>query len=311
MKKIFFISLVTAAGFVSCNKVLDTKPLNSLTGEDVWSNYSLAEGYIFTSYANTMGNIFSWNRDALTKSILNEDWGGAYVNEKTEQMDRNTDEGWSNFENIRRVNLAIANLQTAPFTELQKNTLLGEAYFQRSSIYYRLAQFFGGVQIIKDVLTTESDFYIPRSSAKETYDFILSDLDSAATLLPPLNQKGRATKGAAYALSMRVALQAGAFLNDNAYYQRLKRMETYCLLLECIAWMIMANCLQIIQPLLVLLKISWFTKDWQPILHMMALPCSHWCLIVIMTQKFLLLQRRNSHWLKQLKDGEVSFQHRI
>ena len=62
MKKIFFISLVTAAGLISCNKVLDTKPLDSLTGEDVWSNYSLAEGYIFTSYANSMGNIFSWNR---------------------------------------------------------------------------------------------------------------------------------------------------------------------------------------------------------------------------------------------------------
>lgn len=220
MKKSLFITLITVAGFCSCNKVLDTKPLDSLTGEAVWSNYSLAEGYIFTSYANTMGNIFSWNQDALTKSILNEDWGGAYVSEKTEQIDRNTDEGWSNFSNIRKVNLAIANLKTAPFTELQKNTLLGESYFQRSAIYFREAQFFGGVQIVKDVLNTESDFFIPRSTTKETYDFILSDLDSAATLLPVVNARGRATKGAAYALSMRVALQAGAFLNDNTYYQK-------------------------------------------------------------------------------------------
>jgi hypothetical protein len=111
MKKILFISLIAATGFVSCSKVLDTKPLDSLTADAVWSNYSLAEGYIYTSYANCIGNIFGWNQDALTKSILNEDWGGAYVSEKTDQIDRNADEGWSNFGNIRRVNLAIQNLK--------------------------------------------------------------------------------------------------------------------------------------------------------------------------------------------------------
>ncbi|MGV8092164.1 MAG: RagB/SusD family nutrient uptake outer membrane protein [Mangrovibacterium sp.] len=86
--------------------------------------------------------------------------------------------------------------------------------------YFDEAKKFGGVQIVRKVLNQDDDFKIGRSSLKETYDFILSDLDSAALLLPETNDRGRATKGAAYAMKMRVALQAGAYLNDNAYYQQ-------------------------------------------------------------------------------------------
>lgn len=220
MKKKLMIVLVAAISLFSCNKVLDTKPLDAFTSEAVWGSYDLAEGYIYTCYANSLGSIFSWNYDCITKSILNLDWGSSGRSEKTEQIDRNSDMGWSDFGNIRRVNVAIANLKTANFTPDQKNKLLGEAYFLRSAIYYKLTQRFGGVQIVKEPLTPSSDFNIPRSTTKQAYDFVLADLDEAANLLPADNQRGRATKGAAYALSMRVALQAGAYLNDNAYYQK-------------------------------------------------------------------------------------------
>ncbi len=218
MKYIFYILIFSMLSLTACNKVMDTKPLDSYTGEAVWGNYSLAEGYMFTTYASAMGYIFSWNYDAITKSVKTHPWGGGFVSEKTEQIDRNSDEGWSQFGNIRRVNLVLQNIPGSPFTTVQKNTLLGEAYFLRAAIYSNLAFRFGGVQIVKNVLTVDSDFNIPRSSLKETYDFALADLDSAARLLPETNQRGRAGKGAAYALKMRVGLQAGAYLNDNAYY---------------------------------------------------------------------------------------------
>jgi hypothetical protein len=215
---IYYTILIVAISFPSCKKVLDTKPLDKYTGEDVWNNYSMTEGYMYTCYANCMGDIYSWDYDAITKSVKNHPWGGAHTSEKTEQIDRNFDGGWSQFGRIRQVNLVLKNVPGAPFTEVQKNTLRGEAYFLRAAIYSNLAFRFGGVQLVKDVLDVNSDFNIPRSSLKETYDFALANLDSAANLLPATSERGRASKGAAYALKMRVALQAGAYLNDNKYY---------------------------------------------------------------------------------------------
>lgn len=218
-KYIFIIPFILV--FSACNKVMDTKPLNSYTATEIWGNYSLAQGYMFNCYANIVGGfLINWSDDILTKDMVNEPWGGSLVSEKTEQMDKYSDEGWSNFGNIRSVNLAIQNLPSTSFTEIQKSTLLGEAYFLRSIVYFIEAKKFGGIQIVKNVLTPGSNFAIGRSTLKDTYDFILSDLDSAGILLPVTNDRGRATNGAAYAMTMRVALQAGAYLNDNSYYQK-------------------------------------------------------------------------------------------
>ncbi len=215
----YFVWLLCALlSFASCSKVMDTKPLDSYSGDAIWSDYNLAEGYVYSAYSNTIGYIFSWDYDAITKSIKTHPWGGNYISQKTEQIDRFTDNGWSQFSNIRRVNLILENVPRAGFTKSQHDKLLGEGYFLRGAIYSYLAFRFGGVQIVKDVLQVDSDFQIPRSSLKETYDFILADLDSAALLLPVSSERGRATKGAAYALKMRVGLQAGAYLGDNSYY---------------------------------------------------------------------------------------------
>ncbi|MFT4154770.1 RagB/SusD family nutrient uptake outer membrane protein, partial [Parafilimonas sp.] len=222
MKRSFLIIILFLSLFTSCNKIMDTEPLDSYTEDAVWSNYDLAEGYIFNCYANCIGYIYSWEWDAMTKSVKLHPWGGSYVSEKTEQIDRYTDEGWNQFSNIRSVNMILKKVPDAGFTELESNTLLGEGYFLRASIYSYLVFRFGGVQIIKNVLTTDSSFSIPRSSLKETYDFVLSDLDSAVERLPAENERGRANKAAAYALKMRIALQAGAYLNDNSYYEQVK-----------------------------------------------------------------------------------------
>ena len=218
---IFLISILCAAG-QSCKEVVDTRPLDVYTADDIWGAYSLAEGFVFTCYSNCMPYIFGHHGDAITKSIKIHPWGGAYGPEKTEGISRETDEGWDQFANIRAVNQVLANVKKSPFSQMQKNTLLGEAHFLRACIYSWLAFNFGGVQIVKNVLNPDSDFKIPRSSIKDTYDFVLADLDTAAALLKTTADRGRATKSAAYALQMRVGLQAGAYINDNAYYAKVK-----------------------------------------------------------------------------------------
>ena len=80
--------------------------------------------------------------------------------------------------------------------------------FFRAYVYFQLAKRHGGV-ILYDDLPTSNDK--ARSTAAETWQFIADDLDFAATNLPKewdAANKGRVTKGAAYALKSRAMLYA-------------------------------------------------------------------------------------------------------
>lgn len=222
MKKILFLFMIVSALLqISCKDVLDTKPLDKYTGDQVWGDASMANGYMNTLYANVVGGLYTnLSEECLTKNAQNQAWGGSYISEKTEQIDRNYNAGWGQYGKIRSCNLAIEKLASSLFVESEKNTMLGEAYFLRAMVNFHLVKRFGGIQLIDKVLTPDDDMFIPRASIKESYDFILNDLKLATEKLPVSNERGRATKGAAYALTMRVALQAGAYLNDNSYYQK-------------------------------------------------------------------------------------------
>jgi len=222
---IFIVSIYTIIFCVSCNSVLDTQPLTSYTQEEVWSTYSLSTDFLFNCYNNIISTyMVGVYEDDLAKDVVETNWAGwlrSYINEKTEVINAtSTDEGWDNFSNIRSVNQILKNVPNSSFTDDQKNTLMGEAYFLKSIIYFWEVKHFGGVQIVKDVLSPDSDLLIPRSSIKDTYDFIISDLNNAISLLPQDNDRGRANKAAGYAFLMRVALQAGATLGSDAatYY---------------------------------------------------------------------------------------------
>jgi hypothetical protein len=221
MKKIYFLIIIGIALVQSgCQNVLDTKPLDKFTGDQVWGDAKMAQGYMFSLYSNISAGMYTtWREETLTKNAQNQVWGGDYIDVKTEQIERAYNAGWGNYGNIRSCNLAIEKLTASNFVESEKNILLGEAHFLRAMTNFHMAKRFGGIQIIEKVLTPDGDMYIPRATAKDSYDFVLKDLADATNLLPLTNERGRATKGAAYALTMRVAIQAGAYLNDNAYYQ--------------------------------------------------------------------------------------------
>ncbi len=99
-------------------------------------------------------------------------------------------------------------------TDLQKNWAIGQARFFRATRYFRLFKRFGGVPVIRQLQSTTlsdtTDLRVPRRSTKETYEFIIEDLTTAAQLLPArwdeeANDWGRITSGAALALAGYVA----------------------------------------------------------------------------------------------------------
>ncbi|MDR3137935.1 MAG: RagB/SusD family nutrient uptake outer membrane protein [Tannerellaceae bacterium] len=85
--------------------------------------------------------------------------------------------------------------------------LTNEARFLRAHYYFYLVQLFGDVPL---VLSTGGGIGVPRDDVHQVYSQIVADLQ-AATALPldadyPAADKGRASKGAAYALLAKVHL---------------------------------------------------------------------------------------------------------
>ncbi|TWF40421.1 putative outer membrane starch-binding protein [Chitinophaga polysaccharea] len=91
-----------------------------------------------------------------------------------------------------------------------------ELLFLKSMVYYYLAQRFGGL-IIDSSATTGNCFYPEqkRSSLSETYSYIITSLQRCTVQLPDVAATGRASKTAALAMLMRVALQAAAYVPEN------------------------------------------------------------------------------------------------
>lgn len=125
------------------------------------------------------------------------------------------------YQGIGRCNMALQNIEqlkvgfVPEFTEELKNRLLGEAHFLRAYYYFRLVRIFGGVPNVTTVLKSSEDWGQPRASIAQTFDLILSDLAFAEANLPlkskyPEADLGRATKGAAQAMLMKVNLYMGS-----------------------------------------------------------------------------------------------------
>ena len=111
---------------------------------------------------------------------------------------------------IRNINDCIKGIQGGSIPEEDKKVLLGQVYFFRAWCYYNLVKWYGGVPLITEVLEPVESSFTPRSTTKETIDFILDDLDRAASMLEGKgwtgSDFGRVTTGHALALKGRVLL---------------------------------------------------------------------------------------------------------
>lgn len=120
----------------------------------------------------------------------------------------------ANYAGINRCNQAL-NI----FPKLDKANsdlkarLVGETKFLRAFMYFTLVKGFGGVPIVDHVTNPASQddkiMQLTRKPAAEVYAFIEKDLNDAIAALPqksPDANKGRVSKGSAYALLAKVSL---------------------------------------------------------------------------------------------------------
>lgn len=124
------------------------------------------------------------------------------------------------FHAVNRANSVITNLEgsTAIRAEV-RDQIVAQAKFLRAYHYFNLVRLFGGVPLFLSETQSLEDIRRPRASEAEVYQAIIADLEAAVAALPaswPAGQLGRATRGAAQALLLKVNLQYGAVAGGGA-----------------------------------------------------------------------------------------------
>lgn len=213
----------------SCNKWLREEQPNESKLGDFFVTRSAAEQAVNGCYVPMTWNLGgTYCNEWLIGDIASDDAikGGEYLKDMPAAFDickfqvvpsNGLLEAFYNaqFIGIGRCNQAIASIRemTLPedMTETDRSRFIAEARFMRAFYYFRLVRLFGGVPYTTEPILDSRDWKKQRESAEKIYGLIISDLESAEAVLPKCDEYaatelGRATKGAADALLMKVNL---------------------------------------------------------------------------------------------------------
>lgn len=241
MKNINYLKTLTlvgllAIGAVACKKTdsssfLDKTDVGQLNEATVFADSLLTFRFltgIYTGLAGTYyldngltgGGLWSYSDASDDSDIV---WSGATAqiapafNSATFQSQADFSRfknHWNNcYNNIRRVNVFLANVDRSPISAARRATLKLEARFLRAYYYWHLLRNYSGVPVIGDkVYAITDDFGLARSTFAETVNYVVSELDACAALpvTTQIEDFGRPTKGAALGLKSKVLLLAAS-----------------------------------------------------------------------------------------------------
>lgn len=225
MKNLLYklIAFSFAIVMVSCNKdFLNKKSPTEFSGSDEWGDPALTATFINGIY-NEIPAGLAMNAGNVDESRSRDADGLNFNNMIITQDDGEYGNWTGSYRAIRHCNVALENISKATFDPTLidgvtlKDRMLGEVHFLRAYFYFRLTNYYGGVPIIKNVYGLNDSFKIAQSSYADCINFVVSDLDSAASMLPVVqsgDNDGRATKGAALSLKSRVLLYAASDLHN-------------------------------------------------------------------------------------------------
>jgi len=158
------------------------------------------------------------NGNSLTGDYFNIfQFNSAGINTTTDQYNKP-------YTVIQRANNTLENLSLVTSSDANRKNIEGQARFMRALSFFEMIKLYAQPWNFSPdnshpglVIKTDSDLEtaLPRNTVKEVYDFILSDLRNAETLLPALNGNYPGSL-ASKALLAKVYFQMNKF--DSAYF---------------------------------------------------------------------------------------------
>lgn len=227
MKKIFRYILLAGLSFglVSCDKFFDDMEgdLSKVAADDLLASDSGLLGLL--------ANLYSALPD-MSMSSGDQSQMFANASRSTPSYGSSTGSFW-NYGNVRNVNNFMNAVKDAHeagrLDDATANAYLGEGLFLRACYYFASVRRYGGIPILDHALDNEpldSDaLYIPRSTEKESWDWVIDQFQQAADLMPAdQTQAMRANKYTALAMKARVALWAAS---ESKYWNRAPINSSY------------------------------------------------------------------------------------
>ena len=214
--------------FPSCKKqnFLDSADIEVLNKENVFADSARTMNFLTGVYGGiTFG--YSLDRNASEDySKMSDEAEGRYPSRGNYDKDftqaafnapfyNNNATHWLTlFSHVRNANIFLAEVDKSPISSGLNRRTKAEARFLRAHYYFILLKLFGGIPLLGDqVFSTSDQPEISRAPFSECVDYIVSELDETAALLPAGytgRDYGRITSGACLGLKSRVLLFAAS-----------------------------------------------------------------------------------------------------
>ncbi|RAJ02367.1 putative outer membrane starch-binding protein [Chitinophaga skermanii] len=222
MKKHFYIKLSLAAALslgliTSCGK-MEEKPYGMINSNTFYKTPDDARAAIIYAYAvlpevGYYGRGYYITTELPTENLTQKGDAGVGNFELDELRTTSTNSDLDNiwtymYRGIARANAVIKNVPNIPaMVDAERKQITGEGYFLRALHFFNLVRMFGEVPLRTTVIDDATQIPIAKSSIKDAYDLIISDLKQAETLLVQERiSEGRANKAAVLGLLAKVYL---------------------------------------------------------------------------------------------------------
>jgi hypothetical protein len=209
------ISIVSLSG---CQKdLLDQQPLTDLSEGSFWQSEGDAMLALTGIYNGSSVGNNAYNNELLILASMTDDSDyknskvgliySGYVVSSDAQVVGSI---WTRaYRTIFKANYFLANIDKVNMDATKKAQIIAEAKFLRAYEYSHLAMYYGGVPIIKQLVSIDESNNQVRAPLAEVYEYAKTELTAAAKDLPAVrvdSEKGRILKGAALAVRGRLEL---------------------------------------------------------------------------------------------------------
>lgn len=231
MIKILLIMLSILLLHSSCERYLDTKPINFTVVEEYYSNeeeLTSALMAVYSELGNTNEGTYSRflsleaqgaNDEMLRRGSNNSVFADLY--NASASYDRFFICWTTLYSGIQRANLLLENIDKAQVSQQFKDKIKGEALFLRAYFHFVLVSYWGDIPLKLKATNALSEINIGKTSSKIIYEVIISDMTSAENLVDDIlsfGHPGRVSKSAVAGVLARVCLSAAGRLNEPSYY---------------------------------------------------------------------------------------------
>lgn len=198
----------------SCSDFLDEGPKTALTEEEIYSDTTYIESNLqslYTNWRSLFTDRFLWEQMVGTDEIqsgayqaLKEDNGkrgsldiyNDLLNSELSYVVEQWDNRWPTIGEAAKIINALGDKDMTDGSLTAK--LYGEASFIRGGLMMDLAMLFGRIPIID--IENQDELGYGRQPLVDVWQFIINDLNNAATYCPSSNDAGRATSYAGHML---------------------------------------------------------------------------------------------------------------